>query len=89
MAVIKHHDGKNLGKKGFLWLTVPHCTSSSKETRAYPKGGNMEAGSDAEITKECFLLSSPPSLLSLYSRRAQDQQPDVGTVHGCVSINLY
>jgi hypothetical protein len=28
-AVMKHHDQRNLMRKGFLWLTLPYCCSSS------------------------------------------------------------
>jgi hypothetical protein len=29
--MIKPHDQSNLGKKGFLWLMLPHHSSSSKD----------------------------------------------------------
>jgi hypothetical protein len=33
IAAMKHYDQTNWGRKGFIWLTLPHDCSSSKEDR--------------------------------------------------------
>lgn len=33
IAVIKHDDQSNLGIKGFIWITLPHHSSLTKEVR--------------------------------------------------------
>ena len=38
---------KQLGSKGFIQLTLPHCCSSLKELRTRTQAG-QEAGADAE-----------------------------------------
>jgi hypothetical protein len=38
----------NLGRKGFVWLTLPHHCSSSKDVRTgIQQGKILEAGTDA------------------------------------------
>jgi hypothetical protein len=47
---------KQLGKKGFIRLTLPHCCSSLKEVRTGTQAG-QEAGVDAEAVEGCSLLA--------------------------------
>jgi hypothetical protein len=49
IAVMKH---PKLGRRGFIWLTLPyHHHSKSGQDR------NLEAGSDAEAMEECCLVA--------------------------------
>jgi hypothetical protein len=50
-----------LGRKGFTWLTLPHCCSSPKEFRTGTQAG-QEAGADAEAMEGCYLLAYFPWL---------------------------
>jgi len=45
-----------LGRKGFIWLTLPYCCSSPKEGRTGIQAG-QEAGADAEAMEGCYLLA--------------------------------
>ena len=57
---MKHHDQKQVGEKGFIWLTLPQHSSSLKAVRTGAHTGrNPEAGADAEA-----LLTGLHSLLS-------------------------
>jgi hypothetical protein len=47
---------KQLGRKGFIQLTFPHCCSSPKEVRTGTQTG-QEAGADAEAMEGCSLLA--------------------------------
>jgi hypothetical protein len=51
-----------VGRKRFIWLTLPHHCSSTKEVRT---GTQLEAGADAEATEDCCLLAYKAELLSL------------------------
>ena len=44
IAVMKHHDQGNLGKKGFIQLTLPYHCSSSKEVRTGTQTWQEPAG---------------------------------------------
>jgi hypothetical protein len=44
IAVIIHHDQSNLGKRGFIWLTLPHHCSSSTEVRKGTQTGQEPGG---------------------------------------------
>ena len=57
---------KQLGKKGFTQLTLPHCCSSPKEVRTETQTG-QEAGADAEAMEGCSLLACFPLACSAYS----------------------
>ena len=50
-----------LGRKGFIELTLPRCSSSLKEVRTGTQAG-QEAGADAEAMEGCFLLACFPWL---------------------------
>jgi hypothetical protein len=54
IAAMKPHDQNNWGRKGFIWLTLPHHCSSSKEVRTGQKlkrGRNLEVGDGAEAVE--------------------------------------
>jgi hypothetical protein len=68
---------KQLGRKGFIQLTFPHCYSSLKEVRTGTQAG-QKAGADAEAMEGCSLLAAFPGLISLLSYRIQDYQPREG-----------
>jgi hypothetical protein len=50
---------KELGRKGFIQLTFPHCCSSLKEVRTGTQA-DQEAGADAEAIEGCSLLACFP-----------------------------
>jgi hypothetical protein len=52
---------KQLERKGFIMLTLPHCCSSTKEVRTGTQEG-QKAGTDAEAMEECSLLACFPWL---------------------------
>jgi hypothetical protein len=52
---------KQLGRKGFIQLTLPHCCSSLKEVRTGTQAG-QKAGADAEAMEGCSLLACLPWL---------------------------
>ena len=54
LAVMKHYDQSTL-RKGFIWLTLYHC-SSGQELK---QGRNLEAGANAEVMERCCLLTCP------------------------------
>jgi hypothetical protein len=69
---------KQLGRKGFIRLTLPCCCSSPKEVRT-----GTQVGQGAELMQRpwrdvTYWLASP-GLLSLLSYRTQDYQPRDGT----------
>jgi hypothetical protein len=47
---------KQLGRKGFIRLTLPYCCSSLKEFRTGTQAG-QKAGADAEAMEGCYLLA--------------------------------
>jgi hypothetical protein len=49
---MKHHSQSNLGRKGFILLTIPYSSSSSKAVAQELKQGMvMDAGADAEAAR--------------------------------------
>lgn len=49
---------KELGRRQFIWLTLPHIVHCRKTSRQEPKQGrNLEAKADAEAIEECHLLT--------------------------------
>jgi hypothetical protein len=52
---------EQLGRKGFIQLTLPHCCSSLKEIRTGTQAG-QGAGADAEAMEGCSLLACFPWL---------------------------
>ena len=63
-----------LGRKEFIWFTLPQCCSLLKQ-------GGQKAGADAVVMEGSSLLAASPGLLGLLSYRAQDYQPRDGTTH--------
>ena len=60
IAVMKHHNKSNLGRKVFLSLTLPHHSPSLKEAKAGSQDRNLEAGAEAEVIEEyCLHICSP------------------------------
>jgi len=53
-----------LGRKRFIQLTLPHCSSSPKEVRTGTQA-DQEAGADAEAMEGCYLLAYFPWLAQL------------------------
>jgi hypothetical protein len=47
---------KQLGRKGFIQLTLPYCCLSPKEVRTGTQSG-QGAGADAEVMEGCSLLA--------------------------------
>jgi hypothetical protein len=68
-----------LGRKGFSWLTLPHCCSSPKEVRTGTQAG-QKATADAEAMEGCFFPACFP-WLAMLSYRTQDYQPRDATTH--------
>jgi hypothetical protein len=52
---------KQLGRKGFIHLTLPHCCSSPREVRTGTQVG-QKAGADTEAMEGCSLLACFPWL---------------------------
>jgi hypothetical protein len=50
-----------LGRKEFIWLTLPYCCSLPKEVRTGTQAG-QKAGADAEAMEGCSLLACLPWL---------------------------
>ena len=44
IVVMHHHAQSNLGKIGFVWLTLPHFYSSSKEVMTGTQTGKQPGG---------------------------------------------
>ena len=55
---MKHHDQRDLGRKGFIWLQLPnHCLSLKEIRTGFKEGRDLEAGADPEaMSRCCFLL---------------------------------
>lgn len=84
--MIKHHDRKQLGKKGLFQLILSHHSPPSKEVRVGPQGRNPETEGNAEAMEEEPTV--PHDLLTLLSYRIQPgvKSPIVGwTSH--ININ--
>jgi hypothetical protein len=45
---MKHHEQRNLERRGFVWLMLLHHCSSLEEVEARTQGKKLEAGIDAE-----------------------------------------
>ena len=65
---------KQLGRKGFIRCTLPHCCSSMKEVRTGTQAGK-KARADAEAMESC-------SLLACFPRLAQSVLHDYQTSNG-------
>lgn len=61
-----------LGRKGFLWLTLSHCSLLSKEIRVGTQAGrNLKVEAGAKSTEGCYLLACS----SWHPYRNQDYHP--------------
>jgi hypothetical protein len=76
IAVTKHHDQNNLGRKGFIRLTLPHHCSSSKESRTGTQAGQEPGG-----WRDAVYWLVPEGLLSPLSYRTQHHRPRDGSIH--------
>jgi hypothetical protein len=57
IAEVKHHDQSNLGRKGFAWLKIPHCSSLKDVRKELKEDRNLEVKADAEAMEGCSLLA--------------------------------
>jgi hypothetical protein len=71
---------KQLGRKGFILLTLSHCCSSPRNSGLELKQVR-KAGDDAEAMEGCSLLACFPWLAQLVLLHNQDYQPRDGTTH--------
>jgi hypothetical protein len=74
ISVIKHHEQSNLGKKGFIWFPLPHCSPSLEVRTGTQTGQDLEAGAQ----KGAAHWLAPPGLLSLLFYRTQNYQQWAG-----------
>ena len=65
IAMMEHHDQSNIGKKGFIWLTLLHHSSSSKAVRTGTQTGQEPRGR-SEAMKGTAYWFAPLGLLSLF-----------------------
>ena len=72
IAVIQHFDQSNLGRKGFIWLVVPHLSQSLKEIRPGTQSGQEPGGKSWCRAQRSVLLVAPRALLSRLSYRSQE-----------------
>jgi hypothetical protein len=62
---MKHHDQSNVGRKGFIWLTLTSTSlfiTERKLGQELRQGRNLEAGADAEAMERCYSLACSPWL---------------------------
>ena len=81
--VIKNHYQNNLGRKGFIWLTLSHCYSSLKKNldRNPLQGRNLEVGTDTKVMgMYCYWLA-PCGLLNQLPYILQGHQPRGGPTY--------
>jgi hypothetical protein len=67
---------KQLGRKGFIQLTLAYCCSSPKEVRTGTQAG-QEAGADAEPWRDVPYWLTCSGLLSLLSYRTKTTSPEM------------
>jgi hypothetical protein len=69
-----------LGRKGFIWFTLPHSSPSWKEViQELKQGRNLEAGADAEAMEGAAYWLAPHGLLILFCYRTQNYLFSDGT----------
>jgi len=68
-AVIKHHDQKQMGRKGYLLLILPHHRRESGQNTRQKLGGQKLKQNSWRNTVHRF---TPHGLLSLLSHTTQD-----------------
>jgi hypothetical protein len=71
---------KQLGRKGFIQLTLPYCYSSPRKSGLELKQVMKQELMQSPWRDGLYRLASPV-LLSLLSYRTQDYQPRDGTTH--------
>jgi hypothetical protein len=71
---------KQLGRKGFIQLTLPYCCSSPRKSGLELKQIRKQELMQRPWRDVLYWLASP-GLLSLLSYRTQDYQPRDGTTH--------
>jgi hypothetical protein len=81
IAVIKYHHQKQLGRKGFIRVTLPHHGPSLKEVGASTQGRNLTAKTEAELMEECILLAYSSSLVHSAFLHNSGPLPRDGTIH--------
>jgi hypothetical protein len=69
-----------LGRKGFIWLTLPYCCSSPRKSGLEIKQVRKQELMQRPWRDVLYWLASP-ALLSLLSYRTQDYQPKDGPTH--------
>jgi hypothetical protein len=77
---------KQLGRKGFIHLTLPYCCSSPRKSGLELKQVMKQELMQRPWRDVTYWLASP-GLLSLLSYRTQDYQPRDGTTHGTSSLD--
>jgi hypothetical protein len=84
---MEYHNLKKLGRKGLIWLTLPHYCSLLKELK---QGRNLEAGADTEAMEGCHLLSCFTwlwfSLIEPRTTSLRMAPPTMGQAHPCESL---
>jgi hypothetical protein len=69
-----------LGRRGFIWLILSHCSQSLKEaTQELIQDRGLESEANAEAMVGCCLLSCSARLAQSVSYRTQDYHPGDGT----------
>ena len=71
---------KQLGRKGFIQLTLPYCCSSPRQSELELKQVRKQELMHRPWRDALYWLASP-GLLSLLSYRTQDYQPRNGIIH--------
>jgi hypothetical protein len=71
---------KQLGRKGFIQLTLPYCCSSPRKSGLELKQVRKQELMQRPWRAVLYWLASP-GLLSLLSYRTQDYQPRDGPTH--------
>jgi hypothetical protein len=71
---------KQLGRKGFIQLTLPYCCSSPRKSGLELKQARKQELMQKPWRDVLYWLASP-GLLSLLSYRTQDCQPRDGPTH--------
>jgi hypothetical protein len=73
---------KQLGRKGFIWLTLPYpyCCLSPRKSRLELKQVRKQELMQRPWRDVLYWLASP-ALLNLFSYRTKDYQPRDGPTH--------
>ena len=75
-----------MGRKGFIWFTLPHSSPSWKEViQELKQGRNLEAGADAEAMEGAAYWLPMVCSASLLSYRTQNYHLRDGSTHNGLS----